>query len=229
MWNFCNDDKNLIRKGGRKAPLISKLEFQIKIKEYCIKHKHEIAEEYFNKKSLIELNSMKLEEFEKFFVSHFYENSNDINIHLSNENICSDHCMFGIKILKNSLPIYGVYCGGDWEIPVFYCIYWNGTKFRGYIPRYGNTYNVITKGAFGNRYFDYELGLKKYKKDIIRYLRTRHLETDEDEEIIGDYIEEPFTYMNIYGHVDEDHYNNTYEIINEKAIEEDIINRIEII
>ena len=41
--------------------------------------------------------------------------------------------------------------GGDWEIPVLFFIYWDGKKFRGYIPTKGNTFNRKEKRSLGNR------------------------------------------------------------------------------
>jgi hypothetical protein len=44
----------------------------------------------------------------------------------------------------------GCMAGGDWETPVFFIIYYDGEKLRGYIPKEGNPWNRTTKQAYGN-------------------------------------------------------------------------------
>ena len=63
----------------------------------------------------------------------------------------------GYHIAPNGLPFLGVVAGGDWEIPVFFMIYWDDKDLRGYIPTDGNTWNTDTKKAYGNEmdyYYD---------------------------------------------------------------------------
>jgi hypothetical protein len=65
--------------------------------------------------------------------------------------------LIGFQTLPNGMSFLGMAAGGDWEIPVFFIIYWDGKKFRGYIPEKGNLWNTITKKAYGN---DDEVDLK---------------------------------------------------------------------
>ena len=57
---------------------------------------------------------------------------------------------------------------GDWEEPVAVFVYWDGKKYRGYVPTRGNAINTINKSAFGNdedadnEYCTKYLGLKDY-------------------------------------------------------------------
>jgi len=51
--------------------------------------------------------------------------------------------------------------GGDWESPVFFCIYWDGRKLRAYVPEKGNLWNTDTNQAYGN---DDEADLKNARK-----------------------------------------------------------------
>ena len=44
----------------------------------------------------------------------------------------------------------GVSAGGDWENPLVFIFYYDGTKFDFYVPRKGNTFNPDTNAAFGN-------------------------------------------------------------------------------
>jgi hypothetical protein len=48
------------------------------------------------------------------------------------------------------MPYVIVSAGGDWEIPVIFMVYWDGSKFRGYIPTKGNTFDRQRKEALGN-------------------------------------------------------------------------------
>ncbi len=56
----------------------------------------------------------------------------------------------GINTLPNGLVYNGILVGGDWETPMFIIVYWSGKEFRGYIPEDGNTYNLVTKTAYGS-------------------------------------------------------------------------------
>ena len=58
----------------------------------------------------------------------------------------------GFNVAPNGLPFLGISAGGDWEIPVFFIVYWDGKKLRGYIPTDGNMWNTDTKTAYGNDY-----------------------------------------------------------------------------
>ncbi len=58
--------------------------------------------------------------------------------------------LLGYKVLSNGLAFLGIVAGGDWEMPVFFIIYFDGHKLRGYIPEKGNTWNKKTKSAYGN-------------------------------------------------------------------------------
>lgn len=57
----------------------------------------------------------------------------------------------GIKVL-NGWPFLLMWAGGDWEYPVRFIIYWDGKKWRAYIPTEGNVFNKETKSAYGNEY-----------------------------------------------------------------------------
>jgi hypothetical protein len=56
----------------------------------------------------------------------------------------------GYHTLENGLTFLGVCAGGDWEIPCFFIIYFEGKKLRAYIPTDGNLWNTDTKMAYGN-------------------------------------------------------------------------------
>ena len=56
----------------------------------------------------------------------------------------------GFHILPNGLTYLGVTAGGDWEIPLFFIIYYDGERLRGYIPKDGNHWNTKTNTAYGS-------------------------------------------------------------------------------
>lgn len=70
--------------------------------------------------------------------------------------------LLGTQTLEeNGLTFLGCRAGGDWEHPVFFMIYWDGKKLRGYVPTEGNPWNTTTKVAYGN---DEYADLKNAKK-----------------------------------------------------------------
>lgn len=58
--------------------------------------------------------------------------------------------LMGYHTLDNGFTFKGMCAGGDWEFPVFFIIYWDGSKLRGYIPKGGNPWNTTTKYPYGN-------------------------------------------------------------------------------
>lgn len=56
----------------------------------------------------------------------------------------------GYHVYPNGLTAWGMGAGGDWEVPIFLIIYWDGTDLRGYIPKDGNLWNTDNKKAYGN-------------------------------------------------------------------------------
>ncbi len=58
--------------------------------------------------------------------------------------------ILGSQTLDSGLTFWGFCAGGDWEFPVFFIVYWDGKKLRGYIPTEGNPWNTTTKEAYGN-------------------------------------------------------------------------------
>lgn len=72
------------------------------------------------------------------------------------------------------LNFLGCTAGGDWETPIFFIIYYDGEKLRGYIPKDGNPWNRTTKRAYGNNE-DADL------KDMIKHGFTEKVGDDEYE------------------------------------------------
>ena len=71
----------------------------------------------------------------------------------------------GFHTLPNGVPYLGVVAGGDWECPLLFVIYWDGKELRGYVPTDGNSWNKVTKAAYGNADESDESELKKILGD----------------------------------------------------------------
>jgi len=56
----------------------------------------------------------------------------------------------GPQTLDTGLAFVGCSAGGDWQVPVFFIIYWDGKRLRAYVPTDGNTWNTDTKTAYGD-------------------------------------------------------------------------------
>ena len=68
------------------------------------------------------------------------------------EAYCGCGKIVGFNILPNGLTYLGITAGGDWEEPLFYILYYDGEKLRGYIPTDGNFWNTDTKTAYGSEH-----------------------------------------------------------------------------
>lgn len=94
---------------------------------------------------------------------------NDLKVSFDFENVSTSPASFGEGLngllgynqLDNGMTFLGVYAGGDWEIPVFFIVYWDGKKLRGYVPTKGNRWNTTTKCAYGNDQEDDEKNLRR--------------------------------------------------------------------
>ena len=88
----------------------------------------------------------------------------DIKYDVDFENVSLDHK----GTTKSGIDYLALLINGDWEEPVALFVYWDGKKYRGYIPTRGNAINTINKSAFGNdedadnEYCTKYLGLKDY-------------------------------------------------------------------
>lgn len=58
-------------------------------------------------------------------------------------------CRGGIKMSNKGVPYLLCCAGGDWECPVCFIVYFDGSKIRAYIPLKGNAINRNTHAAFG--------------------------------------------------------------------------------
>lgn len=98
--------------------------------------------------------------------SYFKE---DFDVEVSFENLDCESgyngcdAIAGLRQLSNGLSFVGCSGGGDWEVPIFFIIYWDGQRLRAYVPTDGNVWNLSTRAAYGNdAKSDYEDARRRY-------------------------------------------------------------------
>ena len=179
----CNEGKNYVnmnvelRKGGRNAVKMSVEDF----KQEMIHAYHMYAMEQEAKyKGELQLTpspgnfvynlcyNNKLNKKSKY-ASALYDDIWDGKYKFDSENV---DAFGGIKMSKKGFPYIQCDAGGDWECPVCFFVYFDGNKFRGYVPLKGNALNRNEKHAFsggGNepdaKFVQKELGLSYEEAD----------------------------------------------------------------
>ncbi len=203
MWKFCNDDVKYVRKGGRKAPKISLDEFKNKLINYALS-KQDVTEylldnDYTEEQLTKWRNGEEVPEEALNLIFIFFgyylggcekdkiskdlskiENMDFENIAVTTEDDEGESHLLGFRVLKNGLPVLGMTSCLDSSFPVYFCIYWDGKSFRGYIPTYGNTFIVSEMCIMGDEYEDY---LKEMGQEGSPIPDNRHLRSDEAMEI----------------------------------------------
>lgn len=81
--------------------------------------------------------------------------------------------LIGFHTLPNGLTFYGASANGDWQIPVFFIIYYDGKNLRGYIPELGNPWNTDNHKAYGE---DLESDLKNARKRFGNHITEDDME-----------------------------------------------------
>jgi hypothetical protein len=81
---------------------------------------------------------------------------------------CENLGAIGKVETRKGITYLKCYAGGDWECPILFFIYWDGKRFRGYIPTYGNAFNRKLKRAFGNG-----------DDEDVEFLKTQNLDCDD--------------------------------------------------
>lgn len=86
----------------------------------------------------------------------FFTVEKDIQVSFDRENVSDDPrdfgpgTLLGIQHLDTGMSFFGYCAGGDWQMPVFFLVYWDGKKLRGYVPYQGNLWNKKTMAAYGD-------------------------------------------------------------------------------
>lgn len=125
----------------RYAPVMSIEDFKATISSFAKSRDFEEEldiEDYSDVESIIEMGMMD----HRFATVH----ADVQKIQFDYENVRVE--MF--TSLPNGVPIALVSAGGDWEFPLLFAFYFDGKKFRGYVPTDGNVYNRTLKQAYGN-------------------------------------------------------------------------------
>lgn len=166
---FINDDAKL-KNGGRNSVKVSKDELWKKIVNRAMKIGEDIDDDMEDDGPAGEFAS----EFIRELIYCDETIRKDIKYNVDAENILTAYDAYdedeyvGLHTLSNGLTFYGIVMGGDWEIPAFIIIYWDGKKLRAYVPSYGNRINLDCKCAFGSENdaddAQSEKLLTKYKK-----------------------------------------------------------------
>lgn len=81
--------------------------------------------------------------------------------------------LMGYNTLDNGLSFLGITAGGDWEAPIFFIIYFDGNKLRGYIPEKGNTWDVENRIAYGNNNTNADDAPEFNSVEIVRDIKAR--------------------------------------------------------
>lgn len=83
--------------------------------------------------------------------------------------------LMGYRTLPGGPTILGLAAGGDWEHPVYFCVYWDGKRLRAYVPTGGNPWNRKTRAARGGEDYedpdDYEFEPGKILADVLARLK----------------------------------------------------------
>lgn len=226
--NYVNMNKNLIKKGGRKAVAITKEDFLSKLSQVHKKNKYYI--DYYGDE--VDFNNFKEEDISYCAITEITKVAKDISkVYFDSENnyvsnsitpvIDKNNPLLGIHTLDNGLTFLGCMAGGDWECPVFFIVYYDGKGFRGYVPSYGNVYNLDFKTAFGS-----ECECEDYEDVLIKkgYIDELNRLGIKPHPIFGFMGEDCITdiYLKRQGIND----NNSFIVVNWDAVKEDILNRI---
>jgi len=141
-----------LRKGGRNAVKMTEGEFEEELKalfeKYMIEKKPEYLYDYkWSIWHFVYKCCYKNEEFEKSkILGTLYNDIWNTKYKFDSENVESRG---KIKMSSKGVPYVVCYAGGDWECPVCFIIYFDGSKVRAYIPLKGNAINKLENTAFG--------------------------------------------------------------------------------
>lgn len=124
------------------------------------------------------------------FTDEFSIEKNGIDVDFENVAFSGEYDVPGSENLKliemiGDTPVAWCACGGDWEMPLVFCIYMNSDgKFKGYIPKEGNAYNKLQMCAFGSERHGEELDedeveklhkvdVNELRKDVEQFFKER--------------------------------------------------------
>lgn len=219
--NICyvNMDKKLIKTGGRKFSIISKQELKEKLYNLCLNSEescwdnHIPLKDFYLDCQTINLDMLKENRKIENDLSKIYFGGDEFFCS-KDDNDFPEEALIGLHTLENGLTFLGCMSCGDEEYTLFFIIYWDGSSLRGYIPSYGNTFNIDFHTAFGSEYNtfkDYETILNR------KYLKKNNTKNLDSRDILK-------IYKDIHKSI-----NPQFNIdVNWNAVKLDILNRIEV-
>lgn len=162
MKQFCLNQNVNLRKGGRNAVKMSMEAFKEKVAQLEEKYPEDGA----------------------YWMMYVPSVEKDIKVNFDYENFETYYHMS-----DTGVPYIVVRAGGDWQLPVYCMIYWDGSNLRGYVPTKGNLFNRITKNAIGeDELDDYNFLCKEFGKKTVHNVIIAdegYIDPDEMPDYIG--------------------------------------------
>ena len=148
---YSINTKRALKDGGRQALAISEKEFLDRLTDFVEQYK----EDYDDTSGAVWGTALKI--IHRMYTDKKSENwikkdFKGIKFDWENYDIVGD-----VRTTKG-IPYQLFNAHGDWEIPVYFMVYYDGKKIRVYVPTVGNTWRQDLKQALGNVY--------KAQKDI---------------------------------------------------------------
>ena len=116
--------------------------------------KHEFLEKVLQRYAMI--NCEEKDNLEELFQYNYYDifigMPKKPNVKFSLENFDCMNEWSHVHTGWNNEGWIAFMAGGDWEVPVFGVVYFDGDNFNCYIPENGNCYNKKTNVAWGSGY-----------------------------------------------------------------------------
>ena len=142
---YSINTKRAFKDGGRQAPAISEKEFLDKLADFVEQYK----EDYDDTSGAVWGTALKI--IRRMYTDKKSENwikkdFKGIKFDWENYDIVGD-----VRTTKG-IPYQLFNAHGDWEIPVYFMVYYDGKKIRVYVPTVGNTWRQDLKQALGNVY-----------------------------------------------------------------------------
>ena len=140
---YSINTKRAFKNGGRQAPAISEKEYLDKLTDFVEQYK----EQYDDTSGAIWGPALKI--IRRMYMDKKSENwiKKDFKgIHFDWEN----YDIVGDVRTTKGVPYQLFYARGDWEIPVYFMVYYDGKRIRVYVPTVGNTWRQDLKQALGN-------------------------------------------------------------------------------
>ena len=142
---YSINTKRAFKNGGRQAPAISEKEYLDKLTDFVEQYK----EDYDDTSGSVWGPALKIIRrmcMDKKSENWIKKDFKGIRFNWENYDIVGD-----VRTTKG-IPYQLFNAHGDWEIPVYFMVYYDGKRIRVYVPTVGNTWRQDLKQALGNVY-----------------------------------------------------------------------------